>query len=138
MKKFILLLALAAGLWFAFHATPARWSGMPAPRDPLQTSRNLPPAFQHGPYLVKPLATYSITAVVLHRERYRYDEEAELAPVDLALGWGPMSIASVINELNISQSGRWYEYSWRNDPPLDPDSIIKHSANTHCLPADDD
>jgi len=137
MKKLLVLLALAAVAGLALYTPPARWSGMPAPRDPLQTSLHLPPSFQHGEYLVQPLATYSITAVVLHRERYRYDEEAGLAPLDLALGWGPMSIASVINELNISQSGRWYEYSWRNDPPLDPGSIVRHSANTHCLPADD-
>ncbi|HZP58812.1 MAG TPA: hypothetical protein VFB27_00710 [Opitutaceae bacterium] len=138
MKKILALLALAAALWLVFHESPARWTGMPAPKDPVQTAGNLPPPFRHGEYLVTPLATYSITAIVLHRERYRYDTGAELSPVDLALGWGPMSIASVLNELSISQSGRWYEYSWNHDPPLDPDSIAKHSANTHCLPADAD
>jgi len=46
-----------------------------------------------------------------------------------------MSIAGVINELKISQSGRWYEYSWSGDPPLELNGIIRHSANTHCLPA---
>ena len=56
----------------------------------------------------------------------------------MALGWGPMSIAGVINELSISQSGRWYEYSYRNDPPLDPTQIARNSANTHCIPANDD
>ena len=46
-----------------------------------------------------------------------------------------MSVAGVINGLNISQSGRWYEYSWSGDAPLDPGEIASHSANTHCLPA---
>lgn len=137
MKKLVALLLCATAVWFALHATPARWGGLPAPHDPIQTTRNLPRAFQHDRYLIKPLATYSITAVVLSRERYRFDPAAELSPVDLALGWGPMSIASVINELGMSQSGRWYGYSWRDDPPLESDAIITHSANTHCLPADE-
>jgi hypothetical protein len=138
MKKAAALVLFAAAIWFVFHEPSARWRGMPAPRDPLQASSDLPPAFQDGSYLIKPLATYLITAVVLSRARYRFDAAADLAPVDLALGWGPMSIASALNELSISQSGRWYEYSWRNDPPLEPGAIATHSANTHCLPADDD
>lgn len=47
-------------------------------------------------------------------------------------------MASVINDLSISQSGRWYEYSYQNEPPLDPAAIACHSANTHCLPANDE
>ena len=97
---------------------------------------NLPAPFSHDGYTITPLARYKITAVTLSRERYRLDPGAKLSPVDLALGWGPMSVASVINDLSISQSGRWYEYSYRNEPPLDPSAISKHSANTHCLPAD--
>ncbi|MFT3868246.1 MAG: hypothetical protein QM715_07095 [Nibricoccus sp.] len=47
-----------------------------------------------------------------------------------------MSIAGVINDLKISQSGRWYEYSWRNEAPLEPSQIALQSANTHCIPSD--
>jgi hypothetical protein len=137
MKKIAALLLLAAGIWFVFHEPAAHWRGMPAPRDPIQNSYDVPPAFQHGAYSIHPLAGFSVTAVVLHRERYRSDHEADLSPLDLALGWGPMSVASVINGLNISQSGRWYEYSWRDDPPINPDLIPTHAGNFHCLPADD-
>lgn len=103
----------------------------------MQTATSLPNTFQSGDLSITPLANYSVTAVVLSRSRYRYDAGAKIAPVDLALGWGPMSISGVINELSISQSGRWYEYTWRNDPPLDPAQIARNSANTHCIPADD-
>ena len=48
----------------------------------------------------------------------------------------PMSAAAVVNHLEISQSGRWYEYRWGAEgPPLEPDQIARNSANTHCLPA---
>lgn len=135
MKALIFLL-LAIGLTIACcHQSPAAWHGIPAPKDPEQTTRNLPKPFQHGEYLITPLATYSITAVVLSRDRYRFDPAAKIAPVDLALGWGPMSIAGNINQLKIAQNGRFYEYGWSEEPPMDPGEIITHSANTHCLPA---
>lgn len=135
MKKLIVLVLVLAAGWFMFHDQPARWRGIPAGTEPQQTTTDLPKAFLHEGYTVTPLARYSITAVVLSRDRYRFDPAAELAPVDLALGWGSMSIAGVLNELKISQSARWYEYTYSGEPPLDPQTIATHSANTHCLPA---
>jgi hypothetical protein len=135
MKKWIILLLIGAGCWFLFRDNPAQWKGIPARFDPQQTDKDLPKPFSHERYMITPLARYSITALVLSRSRYRFDTEAKLAPVDLALGWGAMSISSVLNELSVSQSGRWYEYQWSGDAPLDPETIATHSANTHCLPA---
>ncbi|MFA6959351.1 MAG: hypothetical protein WC205_01215 [Opitutaceae bacterium] len=135
MKKWLIIVILGAGIWFWWHEPAAKWRGMPAAHDPVQTAAGLPAPFRHDDYTITPLARYEIKAVVLSRDRYRNDAAAKLAPVDLALGWGPMSTAVVINDLSVSQSGRWYEYSWRNEPPLDPDQIATHSANTHCLPA---
>jgi hypothetical protein len=136
MKKWFFL-ALLAGLfaWW-LHEPAADWRGLPAAGAPRQSTQRLPPPFQHGDYTVTPLARYELKAVVLARERYRQDRGAGLSPVDLALGWGPMSAAAVINELKISQSGRWYEYRWSAEgPPLEPDQISRNSANTHCLPS---
>jgi len=132
---FFALLGLAG--WFYFHEPAAAWRGMPAIKDPLQLATDLPQPFSHAGYTITPLARYAITAVVLSRERYHNDREADLAPVDLALGWGPMSIAGVINDLKFSQSGRWYEYRYSGEPPLDPGLMATHSANTHCLPAEE-
>ncbi len=136
MKKvLVLLLVLGALIWWR-RDPPADWAGLPAAKSPLQDQESLPPPFTVGEYTLTPLARYALTAVVLGTERYRHDRGAEIAPVDLALGWGPVSAASVINELRISQSGRWYEFSWgRDGPPLDPAEISRHSANTHCVPS---
>jgi hypothetical protein len=136
VKKSLLFALVAFSAWFLWPSPKADWKGIPAARPPLQSEVNLPAAFAHGDYTVTPLTRYSITAVVLGRERYRHDSEADLAPLDLALGWGPMSMAGVINDLRISQSGRWYEYRWSDEPPLEPAQIATNSANTHCLPAD--
>jgi hypothetical protein len=135
VKRFLAFAFAIVAIWFFWHEPAADWSGMPAAREPVQTGSNLPPAFRHEAYTITPLARYSVTAVVLGRERYRNDREADLSPVDLALGWGSMSMAGVINELKISQSGRWYEYRWSDEPPLEQGQMAAHSANTHCLPA---
>lgn len=135
MKKLLVLTGLVVAAWFYFHDPTGKWRGMPAAHDPQQTATSVPASFGHDGMTINPLAEYAVTAVVLSRSRYWNDPAADFAPVDLALGWGPMSVAGVINELNISQSGRWYEYSWSDEPPLDPAEIITHSANTHCLPA---
>lgn len=135
MKKIVLFVAGIVAFWFYFHDAAGNWAGIPAAESPQQSASALPRAFPHGDYVVTPLASYNVTAVVLGRSRYRNDRDASIAPVDLALGWGPMSISGVINDLKISQSGRWYDYSWQNEPPLEPAAIALHSANTHCLPA---
>jgi hypothetical protein len=137
VKKFLVLAVLVAAGWFYFHEPAAAWKGMPAARDPEPTTAGLPAPWHHGDYTITALARYQVTAVVLSRDRYRNDRGADLSPVDLALGWGPMSVAPVINDLAISQSGRWYEYRYPGEPPLEPRLIATHSANTHCLPADD-
>lgn len=137
MKKVVAILIAAALAWFLLRPdAKADWKGMPAARAPVQTESGLPTAFQKDDYSITPLARYSITAVVLGRERYRNDREADLSPLDLALGWGSMSLAGVLNELRISQSGRWYEFRWSGEPPLEPGQISLNSANTHCIPAD--
>jgi hypothetical protein len=136
MKKWLVLVALLAALAWWLHEPAADWHGLPAPRPPVQDAQNLPPPFAHGEFTVTPLARYALTAVVLGTERYRHDPVAGLAPVDLALGWGPMSAAPAINGLHITQSSRWYEYRWGAEgPPIPSSEIARHSANTHCLPS---
>ncbi|MEN6507579.1 MAG: hypothetical protein ABFD63_02120 [Smithella sp.] len=92
---------------------------------------------QRPGFEIQPLAHYKIRAKVLSVERYRSGHWAELSPVDFALGWGPMSDNAITEKLNINQSNRWYHYSWRDAPPIDPALIVRNSANTHLAPADD-
>ena len=94
-------------------------------------------ALQRDGYVIEPLASYEVRARVLSIERYRMGREADLSPLDFALGWGPMSDAAVIEQLSISQSGRWYHYRWEGSPPIDPSLMAKSSANTHLVPADE-
>jgi len=70
--------------------------GVLAPDEPRQE----PPAddrpWQHLGYEIRPLADYSLRARVLSATRYRWDRGADLAPVDLAVGWGEMSDSALL------------------------------------------
>ncbi len=95
-------------------------------------------AIEKSGYRIQPVARYDVRAVVLSTERYRSGREADLSPVDFALGWGPMSDPKVFTQLNISQGNRWYQYRWQGEPPIAPELIVRSSANTHLIPANDD
>jgi hypothetical protein len=86
-------------------------------------------------FRMKKLAEFSIDARVLHRKTYWYDRQAALVPVDLALGWGPMSDQRVLDRLHISQSMRFYWYEYRMPPPIPRDEIVAHSTNVHVIPS---
>jgi hypothetical protein len=114
----------------------SRPPGILAPHQPRQEKIANPEPFDFRGYRIIPLATFEIEARVLSRERYRFGREADLSPIDLALGWGPMSAQQVIDQLDISQGGRYYR--WRTDRlPLPAHVISKHSANMHIIPAAD-
>ena len=73
---------------------------------------------------------------MLSRELYSLDREADLSPIDLALGWGHMSDSAVLEKIKISQSQRFY--FWRVDEfPIPRGDIERSSANMHMIPAND-
>lgn len=73
---------------------------------------------------------------MLSSKSYSVGREADLSPVDLALGWGPMSDETILNKVDISQSHRFYY--WHVDEfPIPRREIETHSANMHMIPADD-
>lgn len=92
-------------------------------------------AFEFRGYQVKPRATFAVRARVLSREDYYVGKEAELSPLDLALGWKRMADPAVYEALNITQGGRWYRYTWRDQPPIPLQEIIESSANMHMIAA---
>lgn len=87
-------------------------------------------------YKLTPLASFSVQAVVLHKKSYHFDRESDLSPLDLALGWGPMSEADVLKQIDISQYNRWYYWKTSNFP-IPRRDIESHSANMHIIPADE-
>ena len=94
------------------------------------------PGFKFKGYDLQPLQDFTIDARVLASERYSSGRESDLSPVDLALGWGPMSDSAVLDKIRISQSGRFY--FWRVEEfPIPRQDIERSSANMHMIPADE-
>jgi hypothetical protein len=138
MKAFSALLALALAIfaYFYLHRPISYPAGVLVASEPQQIAiTDTPALIEHGEYHLKPLARFSIDARILHRKRYGYDRQAKLVPVDLALGWGPMSDQAVLDRITISQSMRFYWYEYNLPPPIPKEQIISHSTNLHVIPA---
>jgi len=104
---------------------------------PLQRSLTNPASWEKDGYSIIPLAEFETNARVLHIKKYSRGRESDLSPVDLALGWGAMSDQKVLDQIDISQSGRWYE--WRVKVFPVPQRIIEtSSSNMHIIPVDDE
>lgn len=110
--------------------------GIMVPDEPLQEALDPVINFEIENFKITKVASFSLTAKVLSREDYYFDRGADLSPVDLALGWGKMSDESILEQINISQSGRFYR--WRVDSfPIPRRDIETQSANMHLIPAND-
>jgi len=138
MKTFSAFLALALAFFvYAYLHRPITYPpGVLVASDPAQTAIAGDEALiEHGEFHLKPLARFSLDARILHRKVYGYDRQAKLVPVDLAVGWGPMSDQSVLDHLKISQSMRFYWYEYQLPPPIPQEQIISHSTNLHVIPS---
>lgn len=109
-------------------------AGVSLHRPPLQQDLNDRPVIRVDNYVLSPVADFQLEARVLGRRDYRRDAGARLAPIDLALGWGPMARPEVIDQVAIRQRGRFY--FWQVESyPIERAEIIRNSANMHLIPA---
>jgi hypothetical protein len=135
----LLLIAMTAGAWSHFSSRPISHADGPlAPKAPVQVNRSDLPSFSMKDFRITPAAEFSLEARVLSTEAYHVGREADLSPIDLALGWGPMSDSAVLDRLKISQGNRFYFYRWSGLPTIRPSEVVEHSANMHMIPASDE
>ena len=140
MMRIFLVALLAISLWFGWDDWQQREikheSGVLAAAEPLQRNLVGTTPIRQGKFTLTPRAEFSVTARILASERYRIDTTASLMPRDLALGWGPMSDSSVLAQVTISQSGRFYFWRTRSGvPPIPLQLISASSANMHLIAA---
>ncbi len=134
----LLLVASMYGAWTAwrdraFHAP----DGVLAVEVPLQRDLDEPRSFADRGVTFVARARYDLTVRLLRKERYRIDGAASIAPWDLAVGWGPMSDSRVLDQLEITQSGRFFYWRLR-DPAhfsLSPHDLVASAGQIHAIPA---
>lgn len=136
--KFFLFLALVGyGAYSHYNTRPVVYGdGVVASQTPIQANTD-GGSFELNGYTITPLESFEIEARVLSTKHYTFDKEADLSPVDLALGWGRMSDEAILKDINIKQRGRFYY--WRVKTfPIPRKEIETHSANMHMVPANAD
>jgi len=129
----VLLLLLAWRDWSQREI--AHPPGILVPESPRQSSAGGMGLVQIGNYRLTPRASFDLRARVLSVEKYHWGDEADLSPVDLAMGWGVMSDQSVLDRITITQGGRWYFTRYEHPAPLSDRQIINNSSNMHMIPA---
>lgn len=135
--KLILFVSLISyGAYQHFSNQPVtHGTGAVANNPPINQAVNQN-SFNVNGYRITPLESFEIEARVLSTEHYSFGREADLSPVDLALGWGKMSDEAILKDIKISQSNRFY--FWHVDEfPIPRREIETQSANMHMIPADD-
>lgn len=136
-KIFFLILIIAAGLQFYKHSNPVSLGpGVMASGVPQQGRIRSPVSHTVDEYTITEVTKFQIKAKVLAKEKYYMDRGSDLSPIDLALGWGNMSDESVLETIDISQSGRYYRWHVKSFP-IPRREIETHSANMHLIPAND-
>lgn len=120
-----------------FAGRPVHWGpGVLAPADPVQRNIDHAEPMAYKGIELMPRARFSAEVRVLSRERYRLGVLGAAAPLDFAVGWGPMSDSAVLANIEVSQANRFYFWRYEsNEPPIPRTDIETHSANWHLLPA---
>ena len=136
MLRLFVIIFLLAGAYSAWASRDASYAeGAVAPALPQQYDLTEPAqVFERAGFQVTPVARFNVEARVLGREIYVSDTVAQLAPVDLALGWGPMSDNRILKDIRTSQANRFFY--WSTDRfPVSRQVIESNSTNTHLIPA---
>jgi hypothetical protein len=111
-----------------------------APDPPVQISLSGEAPIRVDQFALHPFATFRVEALILSKKKQRWpvaDAAAELAPLDLALGWGLMSTPQEIAKLRIWQWGRFFYWQVRDGERFNTGTAIPLAANIHLIPADD-
>jgi len=140
MKRlvYIVLLVAAVLAWRDWQTRPIQHPpGVLVPSLPQQQALTSAEAIERSGYRITLRAAFSLRARVLSRENYYLGAEADLSPMDLALGWGAMSDQAVLDRITVTQGGRWYFTRYEIPAPLPDTEIIRSSGNMHMLPAND-
>jgi hypothetical protein len=121
----------------AYHTwsdrTISRPPGVLVAAEPVQGTIADLPEIKKKEFSLKPLASFDIKARVILSKRYYFGRAADLAPVDLALGWGPMSDQKNLEDFKFSQGDRFYFWSAKSFP-VPREVVESHTANMHMIP----
>lgn len=142
MKAYVTIIgfwvAVFVGAWIWMNSEVQQPEGVLVAEEPRQVE--IPARiWQRGDAQFTALAQFDVHARVLSKNRYHFDGMSDMSPMDLALGWGPMSDTKIVNQFSITQSQRFYYWKPKeHDLAIPMADVISHSANMHMIPATED
>lgn len=134
---FFILLMIAGGYYFWNSRPVVHGPGVVAPNEPVQEQAYGVQKIDFNNLKLSPFAKIDIEARVLSKKRYYDDKEANFAPYDIVVGWGPMSDERNLDQILVKQSDRYY-YWEMIQPSISIGEIRTHSANIRFIASDED
>lgn len=133
----IVIALLGALHWWTSERPESHPSGVIVAQAPRQVDLDPSPSFEFKGRTLIRRARYDLTVRVLRKEIYRIDDGAALAPVDLAVGWGRMSDSAMLDQLSITQMGRFFYWQPRDAATFSVprEALIGEVAQIHVIPA---
>ncbi len=89
-----------------------------------------------GEMIITPLAEYYISGIVKSIKNYSSGWRGQVAPVDLLLIWGELTLPEYDEHITYKHGGRQYHFRFGPDFPDSKDYATTHSCNAHIIPAD--
>jgi hypothetical protein len=112
--------------------------GILAPDPPKVTAApEEPPVFERDGHVLTGLAEFEAKARVVSIERYGRDRQAQIAPLDIALGWGKLSDTGTFKAVDVAQTERKLIFE-SYDPKLPKEVVAESLLNLHVIGADAD
>ena len=127
---------LLLGIWFYNEMRPVpQPPGVLAPDAPrVEPVTGKPQIFERNAHVLTALARFETHARVLSVDRYG-DRAAKVAPLDIALGWGPLSDSVTLKIVDVAQTKRGVVFK-SYDPKLSDEQAATFLLNLHVLAAD--
>lgn len=137
-KLWIGVLALLIVAWWLWPDGRRYPPGVLISSDPkiemMEGQSSFPYKSKDKAYDLTPRARYTLKARVLSINTDYGD--SLIGPIDLTVGWGPMSDQAVLDRLKIWQDNtRHWFVKPRGDWPIAADEVGRHAVNTHLIPA---
>lgn len=134
---FFILLMIAGGYYFWNTRPVVHGPGEVAPNEPVQEQAYGVKKIDFKDLKLTPFAKIDLEARVLSKKKYYEDREAEFAPYDIVLGWGPMSDERNLEQILIKQADRYY-YWEMIQPSITIHDIRTHTANVRFITSDNE
>lgn len=134
---FLGVCAYAAYMMFAPLPTPGAIEDIPTNLDPVQIldyHTKLPSIKSGGvTFDMNVKAKYKISGVIESTKSYHKDGASRISPFDYAISWG--DVPEMAQYMKFSQYGRFCNYTYDLNSPVDPKYVVNHMSNNHMIPA---